>query len=70
MMVLYPHLFNKVGSTAEALRPIWNAIEECAEDLIAPTGKDLLPAISEIEDQLEQQNLYSRVTDRVKEDPN
>lgn len=50
----YALLFNKGGYAAEALRSLWNAIEECAEDPIASTGKDLLPAISEIEEKFEQ----------------
>jgi DNA-binding MarR family transcriptional regulator len=56
----------KKGRTAvEALRPIWNAIGECTEELLASTGKDFLPAISEIEEQLERRSLFARVTERM-----
>jgi len=62
------YLTEKGRSTVEALRPIWDAVGECTEDLYASTGKDFLLAISEIEKQLEQQDLFTRVTERLERD--
>jgi DNA-binding MarR family transcriptional regulator len=62
------YLTKEGHSTIEALKPIWDAVGECTEELIASTGKDFLPAISELEEQLEQQNLFTRVTERMKRD--
>jgi len=59
------HLTKKGRCAVEALRPIWNVIGECTEELIASTGKDFLPAISQIEEQLERQSLFTRVTERM-----
>ena len=59
------HLTKKGRSAVEALRPVWNVIGECTEELLASTGKDFLPAISEIEEQLERQSLFTRVTERM-----
>lgn len=55
-------------SAVEALRPIWYAVGECTEELVASTGQDLLSAVSRIEEQLEQQNLFTRVTEHMKRD--
>ncbi len=52
----------------EALRPIWDAVGECTVELIASSDKNLLLVISEIEDQLEQRSLFTRVTERLKKD--
>jgi DNA-binding MarR family transcriptional regulator len=62
------HLTKEGRSAIETLRPIWDAVGECTEELITSTGKDLLLAILEIEEQLEQQNLFTRVTERMKRD--
>jgi len=51
---------------AESLRPIWTAVGECTRELVESTGTDLLAVISEIEDKLEQHNLFTRVTERMK----
>lgn len=55
-------------SDIEALRPIWDAVGACTEELIASTGKDFLLAISEFEERLEQKPLFARVTERMKRD--
>ncbi len=62
------HLTKEGRSAVKALRPIWDAVGECTNELIASTGKDLLLAITEVEEQLEQQNLFTRVTERIKSD--
>jgi DNA-binding MarR family transcriptional regulator len=49
----------------EALRPIWDAVGDCTEEMIAATGQDFLTAIGEFENQLEQQSLFSRVKERL-----
>lgn len=55
------------GRTAvEALRPLWNAVGEITSELIESTGRDLLAGISEIERQLEQKDLFTRVSERMK----
>ena len=59
------HLTKEGRSAIEALRPIWEAVGECTEELIASTSKDLLPAISKFEEQLEQQSLFTRVTEHM-----
>lgn len=53
-------------STIEALKPIWDAIGECTDELMASPGKDLLSVISEIEDRLDKQSLFTRVTEHMK----
>ena len=60
------YLTDEGRSAIKALRPIWDAVGECTDELIASTGRDLFLAISEIEGQLEQQNLFSRVTEHLK----
>jgi DNA-binding MarR family transcriptional regulator len=52
-------------SEVELLRPIWQVIGECTDEMIASTGIDLLSAITAIEDQLEYRSLYTRVTERI-----
>ncbi len=59
------HLTQKGRSAVDVLRPIWNVIGECTEELLASTGKDFLPAITEIEEQLERRSLFTRVTERI-----
>lgn len=53
-------------AAVEALRPIWYAVGECTEELVASTGQDLLSAVSQIEGQLEHQDLFTRVTEHMK----
>jgi DNA-binding MarR family transcriptional regulator len=60
------HLTEKGRSAIEAMRPIWNAVGDCTTELISSTDTNILQAITEIEEQLEQKNLFSRVTDRMK----
>jgi DNA-binding MarR family transcriptional regulator len=55
-------------SAVEALNPIWNAIGKCTKELLGSTGKDLLLAIEKLEDQLEQQSLFNRVTESMERD--
>ena len=59
------NLTDKGRTSVKALRRIWDVIAECTEELIASTDKDFLRLISEIEDQLEQRSLFSRVADRM-----
>ena len=62
------HLTDEGRSAIEALRPIWDAVGECTNELIASTGNDFLPAVAEIEDQLDQKNLFTRVTEYMKKE--
>jgi DNA-binding MarR family transcriptional regulator len=62
------YLTKEGRSAVERLRPIWTAVGECTNELIASTGKDLLVVISEIEKQLEQQSLFTRVSERMTKD--
>ena len=62
------HLTDEGRATIEALRPIWNAVGECTNDLIASTGDDFLLAVAEIEEQLDQKNLFTRVTEYMKKE--
>jgi DNA-binding MarR family transcriptional regulator len=50
-----------------ALEPIWNAIGECTEELVASSGRDVLKAITDIERMLEQRSLFERVGDRLRQ---
>jgi DNA-binding MarR family transcriptional regulator len=59
------YLTEEGRSAIEVLRPIWDAISECTGELIASTGNDLLLAISNFEEQLERQNLFTRVTEHM-----
>ena len=62
------HLTEEGRATIEALQPIWNAVGECTNDLIESTGEDFLPAIAEIEEQLDQKSLFTRVTEYMKKE--
>jgi DNA-binding MarR family transcriptional regulator len=62
------YLTEEGRSAVESLRPIWNAVGDCTDELIAATGQDLLSAITGIEKQLEERDLYTRATDRLKTD--
>ncbi|MEJ2721843.1 MAG: hypothetical protein P8181_11995, partial [bacterium] len=53
-------------SAVEALRPIWTAVGECTDELILSAGEDLLSVISEVEKQLDRQNMFDRVTKHMK----
>jgi DNA-binding MarR family transcriptional regulator/N-acetylglutamate synthase-like GNAT family acetyltransferase len=59
-------LSRKGQQTLEALNPIWMAIERCTRDLIDSSGTDLLTGINEIERQLDDHDMYSRVIDVIK----
>lgn len=60
------YLTKEGRSAVEALRPIWTAVGRCTDELILSTGRDLLPVISEIEEQLAHQSLFDRVTAHMK----
>jgi DNA-binding MarR family transcriptional regulator len=62
------HLTRKGRSVVEAMQPIWNAIGECTNELLAATGKDPLRAISEIEGLLDERSLFARVTASIQKD--
>jgi DNA-binding MarR family transcriptional regulator len=64
------HLSDEGSSAIDGLLPLRNAIGECTKEMIASKGKELLSAIPEIDEHLEQQCIFSRVTERMKEDPN
>jgi len=59
-------LTQKGRSAVDAMRPIWNAVGECTDELLASTGKDPLPAISAIEERLDEKSLFDRVTEHMK----
>jgi len=52
-----------------ALQPIWKAIGECTRELIASSGGDLLSSVADIEKQLDQRSLFTRVNEHLKKDP-
>ena len=62
------YLTEEGRAAIESLRPIWDAVGECTGDLFVSTDKDLLLIISKLEEQLEQQSLFTRVTERLKRD--
>lgn len=62
------HLTEKGRDVVEALRPFWDAVGKCTDEMIASTGADLLPAITAIEEQLDQKNLFTRVNEHMKTD--
>jgi DNA-binding MarR family transcriptional regulator len=62
------YLTKKGQSAVDSMQPIWNVIGECTEELLASTGKDPLRAICEIEERLEKQSLFTRVTEHMKKD--
>ena len=55
-------------SAVKALQPIWNAVGDCTNEMIASMDRDLLSVITNFEEQLEQRSLFSRVTERLKRD--
>ena len=60
------YLTEKGRSAVMALEPIWNAVGDCTDELIESTGQDVLQAVSEMEDALEQKSLFDRVNDHLK----
>lgn len=56
----------------EKLEPIWNAVGESTDELLASTGQEVLQAIASIEEALDRKNLYERVKENMERnsDPN
>jgi DNA-binding MarR family transcriptional regulator len=53
------------GRTAvKALQPIWTAVGNCTDALISQTGEDVLSAITEMENKIEEKDLFTRVTEK------
>jgi DNA-binding MarR family transcriptional regulator len=63
------HLTAEGRCAVERLRPLWVAVGACTDELIAEAGADCLAAITSIEEQLVQRSLFTRVTERMKENP-
>lgn len=64
-------LTDKGRKTVEALQPIWKAVGDCTDDMIAAAGgAGLLDIIAAIETQMEQQGLVERVKARLEEETN
>lgn len=51
----------------DSLEPVWNAVAECTEELIATSGQDVLKAIDVIERGVETRSLFARVLDRLED---
>jgi len=51
--------------TVAALEPVWQAVGDCTNDLLAGVGSDCLEALARIEDSLEMRSLFSRVSERL-----
>jgi hypothetical protein len=47
------------------MRPIWETAAECTRGLLSSARDDNLPSISEIEDGLDIQTLFSSVAERL-----
>lgn len=60
------YLTERGRSAVMALEPIWNAVGDCTDELIETTGQDVLRAITDLENELEKQNLFDRVNDHLK----
>jgi DNA-binding MarR family transcriptional regulator len=61
------HLTEHGKSTVETLEPIWEAIGDCAEELIESTGQDLLGALTLVEEQLKERSLCDRVSHKLQQ---
>ena len=59
------YLTNEGRSTIEMIQPFWDAISLCTDELIDSTGKDLLLAITNIEEQLKERSLLDRVSNKM-----
>ncbi|HER43931.1 MAG TPA: MarR family transcriptional regulator [Candidatus Eisenbacteria bacterium] len=60
------YLTEEGRAAVTALEPIWNAVGKCTEDLVRETGQDVLKALSDIENELEERSLFERVSDHLK----
>ncbi len=49
----------------EKLEPIWNAVGESTDELLASTGQDVMRTIAAIEKALDRKNLYERVKENL-----
>lgn len=47
--------------THRALKPVWDAIEQCTAELIQESGQDILAGMAKMEKKLDQKNMYERV---------
>jgi DNA-binding MarR family transcriptional regulator/predicted N-acetyltransferase YhbS len=55
----------KGKKTLESLKPIWKAIEQSTAELLDSGGADLLSGLSKIERQLDNRDMYTRVTELI-----
>ena len=58
------YLTDRGRSAVKALQPIWRAVGNCTEELISETGEDILLAITEMEEQIERKDLFTRVKEQ------
>ena len=52
-------------AAVEKLEPIWNAVGESTDELLASTGQEVLQAIASIEKALDKKNLFERVKESM-----
>jgi DNA-binding MarR family transcriptional regulator len=52
----------------EMLEPVWRAVADCTDELIASSGQDVLKAINAIERGIKARSLFARVLDRLEEE--
>jgi len=50
-------------SAVKALKPLWNTIGNCTEEIISQTGEDILSAITEMEERIQERDLFTRVNE-------
>ncbi len=61
-------LTQKGYNYADKLRPLWKSVEQAAHGLTSETGYDVLDVLEKMEQSLDQQSLYARITDNIKSD--
>jgi N-acetylglutamate synthase-like GNAT family acetyltransferase/DNA-binding MarR family transcriptional regulator len=58
---------NKGKTMVGRLEPIWDEIREATRELVDQSGSDMLNSIERIEVQLDQDEMYTRIMRRIKE---
>jgi DNA-binding MarR family transcriptional regulator len=53
-------------ASVEKLEPIWDAVSESTDELLASIGLDFMRAIASIEESLDEKSLYERVEENLK----
>lgn len=61
-------LSKKGRATVKALGPLWRLIKESTEEVLSKSGHDLIVTVTAIENELQKESIYHRVSTRLYQD--